>query len=83
MKYNTHAFLHCEFEENMKTHTHTHTQRQIRLRHRLLNLPRVRVLKRLVSTSVVGIGEIGLMIKGCLLSGKSILSISIEEREGE
>ena len=77
MKYNTQAFLHCEFEEKMKK---IHTHRQIRLRHRLLNLLRVRVLKRLVSTSVVGTGEIGLMIKGCLLSGKSSLPVSIEER---
>ena len=56
----------------------TQTQTQIRLRHRLLNLPRVRVLKRHVSTSVVGIGEIGLMIKGCLLSGKSILLVLLK-----
>ena len=78
MKYNTRAFLHCEFEEKMEKNTH----KQIRLRHRLLNLLRVRVLKRLVSTSVVGTKEIGLTIKGCLLSSNSTLSVSIEEREG-
>ena len=79
MKYNTQAFLHFKFEEKMKK---KNTHKQIRLRHRLLNLPRVRVLKRLVSTSMVGIREIGLMIKGCLLSGKSSLPVSIEKREG-
>ena len=79
MKYNTRAFLHCEIEEKMGKNTH----RQIRLRHRLLNLLRVRVLKRLVSSSVVGTKEIGLTIKGCLFSGNIRLSVSIEEREGE
>ena len=79
MKYNTRTFLHCQFEEKMEKNTH----RQIRLRHRLLNLLRVGVLKRLVSTSVVGTKEIDLTIKGCLLFGNSRLSVSIEEREGE
>ena len=79
MKYNTRAFLHCKFEEKMEKNAHG----QIRLRHRILNLLRVRVLKRLVSTFVVGTKEIGLTIKGCLLSDNSRLSVSIEEREGE